>query len=73
MLKIHLKRLIADKETEESRRISLNEISEETGIHVSTLSRLANHRSTDTTTANLERLCNYFKCPIEKLIEYLED
>ena len=73
MLQIHLKRLIADKETAESRRISLNEISEATGIHVSTLSRLANHRSTDTTTANLEKLCGYFKCSIAQLIEYIEE
>lgn len=73
MLRIHLKRLIADKETTESRRISLNEISEETGIHISTLSRLANHRSTDTTTANLNRLCCYFKCPIQELIEFFEE
>jgi len=73
MLRIHLKRLIADKETAESRRISLSEISEATGIHVSTLSRLANHRSTDTTTANLEKLCCYFKCSIEQLVEYVEE
>lgn len=73
MLKIHLKRLIADKETAESRRISLSEIAEATGVHVSTLSRLANHRSTDTTTANLEKLCRYFKCTIDQLVEYVED
>lgn len=73
MLKIHLKRLIADKETKESRRISLGEISEVTGIHVSTLSRLANHRSTDTTTANLDKLCRYFKCSVAELIEYAEE
>ncbi|ORJ60288.1 helix-turn-helix domain-containing protein [Geothermobacter hydrogeniphilus] len=73
MLKIHLKRLIADKETAEGRRISLSEISAITGIHISTLSRLANHRSTDTTTANLEKLCRYFKCSVADLIEYVED
>lgn len=73
MLRVHIKRLIADKETAERRRISLSEISESTGIHVSTLSRLANHRSTDTTTANLEKLCRYFKCQIADLIEYVDD
>jgi hypothetical protein len=41
MLRIHLKRPIADKDTIESRGLSLNEICEATGIHVSTLSRLA--------------------------------
>ena len=73
MLKIHLKRLIADKETAESRRISLSEISEATGIHISTLSRLANHRSTDTTTPNLEKLCRYFKCSVAQLVEFVDD
>ncbi|MHB1399754.1 MAG: helix-turn-helix domain-containing protein [Trichloromonadaceae bacterium] len=73
MLKIHLKRMIADKETAESRRISLSEISEATGIHISTLSRLANHRSTDTTTANLEKLCRYFKCSVAQLVEFVDD
>ena len=73
MLKFHLKRLIADKESALGRRISLKEIASETGIHASTLSRLANHRSTDTTAANLEKLCRYFDCQVSDLVEYIKD
>ncbi|RME58809.1 transcriptional regulator, partial [Candidatus Parcubacteria bacterium] len=27
----------------------------------------------NTTTDNLDKLCNYFKCPIEKLVEHIPD
>lgn len=73
MLRFYLKRLIAEKELEWGKRISMSEISESTGIHVSTLSRLANHKAVNTSSANIEALCDYFECRIQDLVEYIPD
>ncbi|WP_394708367.1 helix-turn-helix domain-containing protein [uncultured Desulfuromusa sp.] len=55
------------------RRISLKEISEETGIHLSTLSRVANQKASNTTIGNLEKICLFFGCKIQELVEFLPD
>ena len=73
MLRIHLKELIAEKEFQENRRVTIMEISEQTGINRMTLSKIINHRGHNIVTDNLDRLCAYFGCPIEKLVTYIED
>ncbi|MFD1009381.1 helix-turn-helix domain-containing protein [Oceanisphaera ostreae] len=73
MLRFHLKELIAEKEFSENRRITVKEIAEETGINRMTLSKIINHRGHSTVTDNLDKLCAYFGCPIEKLVTYMED
>lgn len=73
MLRFYLKRLIAEMEIDKGKRISMSEISDATGIHISTLSRLANHKSVNTTLANVESLCAFFGCKIQDLVEYLPD
>lgn len=70
MLRFKLKELIAEKEFREGRIISLVEISAETGIHRMTLSRVANHRDANPTADVLDRLCIYFSCPINSLVEH---
>ncbi len=72
MLRFHLKELIAEKEFMESRRITVKEIAEETGINRMTLSKIINHRGHSTVTDNLDKLCKYFDCPIEKLVTYVD-
>ncbi|ULG70859.1 helix-turn-helix transcriptional regulator [Marinobacterium sediminicola] len=37
-----------------------------------TLSKIINHRGHSTVTDNLDRLCAYFDCPIEKLVTYVK-
>ena len=73
MIRYHLKHLIADKELRLGRRINLKEISEETGIHLSTLSRIANQRAANTTIGNLEKICLFFDCEIQELVEFVRD
>ena len=60
MIRFRLKELIADKEFVEGRRITLEEVSRETGIHRTTLSKIANHKGYVTNTDVLDRLCNFF-------------
>ena len=73
MIRYHLKHLIADMEFKEGKRISLKDISEKTGIHLSTLSRIANQKAPNTTIGNLEKICKYFGCQIQDLVEFLPD
>ncbi|MBN2429385.1 MAG: helix-turn-helix transcriptional regulator [Deltaproteobacteria bacterium] len=73
MIRYHLKHLIADSELKLGRRVSLQEISKETGIHLSTLSRIANQKAANTTIGNLEKICQFFDCEIQDLVEFVKE
>lgn len=69
MIRFRLKELIADKEFKEGRRITLEEVSRETGIHRTTLSKIANQKGYVTNTDVLDRLCCYFDVQIGEIAE----
>lgn len=71
MLRYKLKERIADKEFNERRRITIQEVAESTGITRNTISRMLNQRGASVRTENLDRLCAYFECRIEELVEYI--
>jgi len=73
VIRFRLKELIADREFHAGKRITFEEIADATGIHRTTLSKLANQRGYNTTTGNLDKLCDFFECPIEKLVEHVPD
>lgn len=72
MLRFKLKERIAAKEFKEGRRISLSEVAQTTGIGRITLSRMLN-RGSNVRSDTLDRLCAYFDCRIEELVEYVPD
>lgn len=72
MIRIKLKQLLDDKAFREGRRITLNEVSEASGIARATLNRIANTPGYNTTTANLDALCRYLECTPGDLLEYVE-
>ncbi len=71
MIRFRLKELLAEKGFQENRRVTLDEVSQATGIHRTTLSKIANQRGYNTGTENVDRLCEYFGCKVEDVIEYL--
>lgn len=73
MLRFKLSERIADKEFKERRRITALEISQATGINRMTLSKLMNKHGANVQTDNLDRLCSYFGCRIEELVEHVVD
>ncbi|WP_286903232.1 helix-turn-helix domain-containing protein [Vreelandella sedimenti] len=73
MIRYHLKELIAEKEFEERRRITIGEIAKETGINRMTLSKIINHPGHSTVTDNLDKLCFYFDCEIEQLVTHVKE
>lgn len=73
MLRFKIKQLIEQKEFRENRRITLLELAEATGINRMTLSKIINHRGYSTVTENLDKLCAYFQCEIQDLVEYVSE
>lgn len=73
MLRFKLKERIADKEFRERRRVTIQEVAEETGITRNTLSRMLNVHGASVRTENLDRLCAYFGCRIEEVVEYVDE
>lgn len=71
MLRIKLKQLLDDKSFREGRRITLNEVSEKSGIARATVNRIANTPGYNTTTNNLDALCAYLECTPGDLLEYV--
>ncbi len=73
MLRYKLKERIADKEFHERRRVTIQEIAESTGITRNTLSKMLNQHGVSVRTENLDRLCAYFGCRIEQVVEYVPE
>ena len=71
MLRYKLKELIAEKEFQEARRVTVLEISEATGIARNTLSKMLNQPGASVRSEYLDRLCTYFGCKIEELVEHI--
>ena len=59
MLRFKTKELIARKEFDEGRRITIAEVAEAAGIHRMTLSKLINQKGYNAGTDTLDRLCGY--------------
>lgn len=74
MIIFKIRELIAQKELREGRKITLQEISDVTGVNRTSLSKMQNTNFMhSTTTAAIERLCAYFDCRVEDLMEYKKD
>ena len=73
MIRFRLKELVADREFSIGRRVTFEEIAKATDIHRTTLSKIASQRGYNTTTNNIDSLCKFFGCPVERLMEYVVD
>lgn len=73
VIRFRLKQVIADKEFRAGKRITFEEIAQETGIHRTTLSKISGVRGYNTTTDNIDKLCRYFGCQVGELMEYVPD
>lgn len=73
MIRFRLRELLADKGFKENRRVTIDEVAKATGLHRTTLSKIANHRDCNATTDILNKLCEYFEVPLEELAQYVED
>ena len=72
MIRFRLKELMADKGFKENRRVTLDEVAKATGIHRTTLSKIANQKGYNTTTEILDKLCEFFQVPVGDVAQYID-
>jgi putative transcriptional regulator len=74
MIRVLLKQKLDEKAFSERRRITLNEVSEATGISRATITRIANVPGYNTNTDAIDALCKYFGCtPCELLAQVTDE
>lgn len=73
MIRFKLAEQLEKKQFRDSRRITIQEVSEATGINRSTLSKILNLKGYSSGTDVLDKLCVYFGCRIEDLVEHVAD
>lgn len=66
-IKIKLRILMAE------RNIKQKELSTATGIRPNTISDMMNDTYKHISKENLDKLCKYFNCKVEDIIEYVEE
>lgn len=71
MIRVLLKKLLDDKVFENKEKITLNQVSDDTGISRATLNRIANTPGYNTNTDTINALCKYFECTPCELMEYI--
>lgn len=68
-----LKELMAKKQLTENERVTLQSVAKATGIHRTTLSKIANVRGYKTSTDVLDKLCTYFGVTLPEVAEYIDE
>lgn len=73
MIRFKLAEQIEKKQFRESRRITIQEVAEASGVNRMTLSKILNHRGYSTGTDIVDKLCSYFGCNVAELLEHIPD
>lgn len=73
MIRLLVKKLLDDKAFKDKVKITLNQVSKETGISRATLNRIVNTPGYNTNTDSVNALCKYFQCSPGELMEYVAD
>lgn len=73
MIRFKLGEMIERKQFAEGRRITINEVATATGLNRMTLSKILNQKGYGTGTDTVDRLCLYFNCRVEDLMEHVPD
>lgn len=73
MIRFKLAEQIEKKQFQEGRRITVLEVAETSGVNRMTLSKILNQKGYSTGTDVLDRLCAYFECRVEDLIEHVTE
>ena len=69
MIRVLLHKQLDEKSRREGRKITLGEVSEQTGISRATVTRLVNTPGYKTNTRTIDALCAYFECSPGELLE----
>jgi len=73
MIRFKLGEMIEKRQFSEGRRVTINEIATATGLNRMTLSKILNQKGYGTGTDTIDKLCTYFGCRVDELMEHLPD
>ena len=73
MIRFKLAEQIEKKQFKESRRITIQEVAEASGVNRMTLSKILNHRGYSAGTDIVDKLCTYFGCSVSDLLEHVPE
>lgn len=73
MIRFKLAEQMEKKQFRESRRLTVQEVAEATGVNRMTLSKILNQRGYSTGTDILDKLCAYFGCQVADLVEFVPE
>lgn len=73
MIRILFRRLLDDKAFREKRKITLDQVAEETGIGRATINRLANSPGSNFSLTIVDELCRYFDCNPGELLQRVDE
>ena len=73
MIRFRIKERLADLQFATGRHITLTEVAEAIGVTRGTVSKMANQSDYNATIEIVDRLCAYFDCPVEQILEYIPD
>jgi DNA-binding Xre family transcriptional regulator len=73
MIRFKLGEMIEKKRFADGQRVTISEIATATGLNRMTLSKILNQKGYGTGTETIDRLCSYFACSVEDLMEHLPD
>jgi putative transcriptional regulator len=73
VIRFKLAEQIEKKQFRESKRLTIQEVAEATGVNRMTLSKILNQKGYSTGTDILDKLCSYFECRIDDLIEHVRE
>jgi DNA-binding Xre family transcriptional regulator len=71
VIRFKLAEMIEKKQFSEGRRVTISEIANATELNRMTLSKILNQRGYGTGTETIDRLCTYFGCRVEDLMEHV--
>jgi DNA-binding Xre family transcriptional regulator len=73
MIRFKLGEVMEKKRFEDGKRFSITEIAAATGLSRVTLSKILNQKGYGTGTDTIDRLCQFFGCKVDDLMEHLPD
>lgn len=73
MIRFKLGEMIEKKRFADGQRVSISEIATATGLNRMTLSKILNQKGYGTGTETIDRLCSYFACRVEDLMEHIPE
>lgn len=71
MIRFKLGEVMEKKRFADGKRLSITDIAAATGLSRVTLSKILNQKGYGTGTDTIDRLCQFFQCRVEDLMEHL--